>query len=169
MEDNSFIKLLESLEQLITVHKSMLEVVRLEFEALTASDMEQLSEINAAKEKLVLKARSADAVRQRYVRELCRELNIKDENPRLSELAMASSMENGERLRNLHSVLTLIVQRVYDQNQQNAVLAQKGLEVVNGQLNSIRESASGNSKVYKREGEISNTGSRSGHFISKEA
>src|SRR4051794_27441085 len=101
--------LVTSLEDLIKIYRSLLDVVRKEKELLITAKIDDLSENNRSKEALVQKSKNLEQIRIKNVKDLAAHLGFKDPSPRLKDIAVLLNYEKAERLRNLHSVLELIL------------------------------------------------------------
>jgi hypothetical protein len=107
------------LDDLVKIYRSLLDVVRREKEILTDSRLDELNENNKSKDALLVRIRTLENSRMKSARELAQILGGDVDQPRLLELAAKMPGERGDRLRNLHSVLELLVRRVAEVNKQN--------------------------------------------------
>ena len=73
-----------------------------------------------------------------------------------------------DRLRNLHSVLDLLVRRVAEVNKQNEELVQAALNNITGAMEAIRDGLKPK-PVYGPKGNLSGSKSDSAQLVSKEA
>lgn len=162
-------KLIDCLDEMVKLYRHLLEVVRTEKELLITANVDGLEKSNESKEIMLSKIRALESLRGKCSRELATELGMKDEAPRLLVLARNVSLEEGDRLRSLHSVLDLLVKRVREYNEQNQVLAEAGLKHVTGALGAIRDSLREDKPVYKRQGEVSLSPLQSGQLVRREA
>lgn len=165
--DSCYTKLSTNLEDLVKVYRTLLDVIRKEKELLLSADAEKLMENNKTKEACLFKLRSLDSHRERYARELAHLTGADASQPRLLELATKLSGDRGEKLRSLHSMLELIVNRAHELNKENEVYAQSALATMEGALGEIKQTLAPK-KGYGRNGKLSDTSERSGHFVSKE-
>lgn len=163
-----FNKLVSTLEDQIKVYRNLLEVVRREKEILVSANLDDLNENNKSKEAMLLKVRGLETVRMRCASELSSELGLSPEQPRLLEMAIHLPEAMGERLRNLHSVLDLLLKRVQEYNKQNEVLVQSALNNITGAMKAIRDTLQ-DKPTYQRKGEMSQTApGASGQLVQKE-
>lgn len=167
MNQNSLQSLDQILNRTIKVYRQLLEVVRREREILIEADLEELNENNAIKEKILIELREWEEKRILIVAQIAKENQINMEEPRLLDLANHFSGEKGDRLRNLHSVLVLLLKRVQEFNQQNEDLVRAALENISGALNNIKNHLQEKS-TYERKGRLKE-GTQDAHFVSKEA
>ncbi len=162
-------RLIASLEMMVKYYRGLLDLVRQEYDLLAEANIAELDKLNEGKESLLVQIRSLESLRIKQSRELGKLLGIQDEAPRLMDLAKGLDPMQGDRFRNLHSVLDLLVRRVNENNARNGVLAQSGLNHVRGALGSIRDTLKGSGSVYQRQGEKAALSQPSGKLVSREA
>ena len=130
-------ELVNSLDQLVTVYRHLLDIVRKENEVLVAADVKKVPEINLAKEKLVMKVKQLDEKWQKSALELAKKLKLTDMQPTLLEIAKNFSGEDSVKLEQLHSVLNMLVGRIAEINKKNEALVQSVLSHITGAMESI--------------------------------
>lgn len=167
IEINLYGKLVESLENLVKIYRGLLEVVRKEKEILISAKLDDLSENNKTKESLLIQSRAQEHIRIKCVKELAEILGIKDPDVRLKDLALSFSTEQADKLRNLQSVLELLLKRVQEHNKQNEALVDSALRSITGAMNTLKETLQ-EKPVYKRQGEMQSSGSSAGHLVSRQ-
>ncbi|MCB0413991.1 MAG: flagellar protein FlgN [Bdellovibrionales bacterium] len=131
-----------NIHQMIKMYRELLEVVRKEKEILISADLPSLDENNKRKESLLFKLRQLEGERIKLVEDICKSEGLNKEEPRLLDLAIHFRGEEGDKLRNLHSVLVLLLNRIKNFNDQNESLVRAALESVNGAMNSIKQTLS---------------------------
>ena len=146
-------ELVKSLDQLVTVYRHLLDIVRRENEVLVAAEMAQVPEINQAKEKLVLKIRQLDDSWQASAEKLAKQLRLENMQPTLLELAKNFEGEENTKLEQLHSVLNMLVNRISEWNKKNEVLVQAALSHITGAMDSITTTLNEN-PTYKNSGNM---------------
>lgn len=161
-------KLVLLLEEQITLYRHLLDVVRKEKDILISANLDDLNETNRTKEAMLLKIRAIEAQRIKAASEVAQDLGLNPENPRLLEMAIYLPDEAADRLRNIHSVLELLLKRVQELNGQNEVLVQSALANVTGAMNSIRGTLQDKPK-YQRKGDVDHGATPSGQLVSREA
>ncbi|MFN7263034.1 MAG: flagellar protein FlgN [Pseudobdellovibrionaceae bacterium] len=161
-------KLVNNLEDLIKQYRLLLDVVRKEKDLLIAADIEKLNENNQSKEALIYKIRSLDAARERYAKEVAQAIGADVNAPRLLELARKCQGAEGDRLRNLHSTLEMLLGRIASLNKENEEYANSALRTIHGALNEVKETLGGK-KTYGQQGKMTTGPDRAGNFVSKEA
>ena len=135
-------KLIESLNQLVTVYRHLLEVVRKEQDVLLETRLEDLSEVNKSKEKMVLKIKQLESQWTEGAKSLGLQLGIESSRPSLKDLAKYVGEADSKKLMNLHSVLSLLVHRIVELNKKNEKLTQSALSHINGAMQSIAHTLS---------------------------
>ena len=166
---NSFEQLVENLERVIKIHRSLLDVVRKEKEILISADLDELNENNKIKEEVLLQARALERERINIVSEIKKQENVAIENPSLLDLANLFQGIKGEKLRNLHAVLDLLIKRVKEINNHNETLIKSALKNITGAMKSIKDMLDEN-KTYKKQGTLGETQDHksSGRLVSKQ-
>lgn len=167
-QEKAYQKLSTNLDDLIKNYRSLLDLVRKEKELLIAADIEKLIESNKNKEALLYRLKGLDAGRERYAHELAYLVNGDVQNPRLLELAQKIGGTAGDKLRNIHSTLDILIKRVTELNKENEEYAQSALQNLNGAVGNIKDTLSGK-KTYEKKGKMAYGPEKSGNFVSKEA
>jgi hypothetical protein len=168
--EQTYKKLLSSLEDLTKSYRTLLDLVRKEKELLIGANREKLEENNQLKEAAIFKLRAQDSLRSRYATELATQVKADVEQPRLLDIAKHIAGAEGDRLRSMHAALDLLIKRITEINKENEIYAQSALKSLGGALNDIKETLSGGKKTYARKGQSVKLGpDTAGHFVSKEA
>lgn len=155
------------LEEQIRVYRHLLDAVRKEREILVSANLDDLNENNRTKEAMLIKIRELEAQRLTASHEICREIGLQDEHPRLLEMARNLDSESADKLRNIHSVLELLLRRVQEHNKQNEALVHAALTNITGAMNAIKGTLS-DKPTYQKKGEVEgHTGA--GKLVSREA
>ena len=166
--DRSYQRLLTNLEELTTLYRQLLDLVRKEKQLLIDADMEKLQENNETKENLLFKIKSADGLRARYASELAALVKTDHDQPRLLDIAKNVGGPEGERLRIIHAALDMLIKRLSTLNRENEVVAQSALKNLGGALNNIKDTLSGK-QTYGAKAQVQRGPEIAGHFVSKEA
>lgn len=158
--------LLATLEEQIKVYRTLLEVVRKEKDILVSANLDELNENNKSKEAMLIKIRSLEADRVKWAQEAHNHLNLQGE-PRLLEIARHLGDQEAEKLRNVHSVLELLLRRVQEYNRQNEQLVQNALTNITGAMKAIKGTLD-EKPTYQKKGEVEGH-TASGQLVSREA
>ncbi len=162
-------ELVKSLDQLVTVYRHLLDIVRKENEVLVAAEMKRIPDINDAKEKLVHKVRELDSKWQESAAELAQKLNIEKSQPTLLELSIYFSGDEKTKMEQLHSVLNMLVQRIVELNKKNEILVRAALSHVSGAMESITNTLNENPTYKKSGGMEEQNKDAQGRLVSREA
>ncbi len=166
--DSLYQELSSCLDGLIKIYRSLLEVVRKEKEILVESRLDELNENNKAKDALLVRIRTLENSRMKFARDLAVLTSSDVDQPRLLEIAAKMPGERGDRLRNLHSVLELLVRRVADVNKANEELVQSALRSITGAMEAVKDGL--NPKpTYERKGAMAQGKAEGGALVSREA
>ena len=164
---HTFDALVTVLEEQIKVYRHLLDVVRKEKEILISANLDELNEINRTKEAMLLKIRALEAQRLTLATEACQNMGLPGEQPRLLEIARHLGGEPADRLRNIHSVLELLLRRVQEYNRQNEQLVQSALQNITGAMSAIKGTLA-EKPTYQKKGEVEGHTS-AGQLVSREA
>jgi len=164
----NFSELVKVLQHEIKVYRGLLDVVRKEKQLLIASELDELSENNRSKEAQLIKLKSLEKQRVQLAGEVSAHLSLPEDEPRLLDMANTLGGEPGEKLRNLHSVLDLLLRRVHELNQSNEKLVNSALNNITGALKALKSSLDEN-PTYKRKGSEVKGSAQSGQLVSREA
>jgi flagellar biosynthesis/type III secretory pathway chaperone len=145
-----------SLQKLIGLHRQLLEVCRSEREALTQADLKRIEETTLAKQGVVEEIRQAEGRRIQHVAELAmlwkkpiRELSL----PSLIIAIQGQDPKAAEQLRSAYNALTVLIQRITEQNDDNKALVQRSLSNVNEMKRNVLGEAVPKSNTYTAQGQ----------------
>jgi len=160
--------LVECLESLVKIYRSLLEVVRKEKDILVASKLDELNENNKSKDAMLVRIRSLENQRMKCARDLASAIGADVEQPRLLDIANFSNIGWSDRLRNMHSVLELLIKRVAEVNKQSEELVQSALNNITGAMEAIRDGLKPK-PVYGPHGQMAGSKNDPARIVSKEA
>lgn len=169
MKQRLFDKLVNNLEEMTKLYRTLLDTVRKEKDLLIQSDIEKLNESNALKEQTLYKIRSIDGLRMNYASELAQLVGADHREPRLLEIAQRMGGAEADRLRTFHSTLEIITKRVMELNKENAIYAESALKNVHAAMENIKDTFMGNQKTYQKKGIFQQGADKSGHLVRREA
>lgn len=159
--------LVNTLEEQIRVYRHLLDCVRKERDILVSSNLDDLNENNRTKEAMLIKIRELETQRLTLATDLCTELGLNAEAPRLLEIARHLDGESADKLRNIHSVLELLLRRVQEFNKHNESLVQSALTHITGAMNAIKGTLA-DKPTYQKKGEVEGH-TAAGQIVSREA
>lgn len=162
-----FNSLADNLDQQVKVYRALLEVVRKERDVLVAAEIEQLNENNKAKEAILVKVRALDAARIKLAHDLAQAVGADAAQPRLLEIASKINLQEGDRLRVLHSTLELLVKRLSEINKGNETLVKAALQNVTGAIESIKGTLQAK-PTYGKKGALVTSPQNGEHLVSKD-
>ena len=163
-------KLHASLQELIGLHRQLLEVVKIENEALTNADVKETYDAATAKEALVHWIYQAEMSRQAVVYALAQAEGL--ENPTLKQLIIyyqTADLDFSNQLQIDLSSLTVLVERIQKQNTANGRLVESSLKHIHNMKKNIFGEIS-SAKTYNQQGQKNqvSAGSTGPRLISKE-
>lgn len=166
----SFEKLKTNLDELVKLYRGLLDLVRKEKDLLLTAQLEPLNESNRTKEALLAKIRAIDLIRERNARDLAQAVGADTRAPRLLEIAQKLQGQGpveSDRLRQLHSTLVLMIERVAELNRDNARFTESALHGLNMALGEVKNTLGGK-KTYEKKGKMTEGPNKAGNFVSKE-
>jgi flagellar biosynthesis/type III secretory pathway chaperone len=166
--DRAYELLVISLYDLIKSYRTLLSLVRNERDILISADMDKLNESNCEKDILLVQVRSQEKARQKYARDYAHWVGADVDSPQLLDLSQRlinTDPEKAEKLRGLHSVLTLLLKRLGENNRQNEELVKTALNNITGAMNAIKDALT-EKPTY--EGSGAQKGSNPGQLVRRE-
>jgi flagellar biosynthesis/type III secretory pathway chaperone len=161
----------DSLQKLMGLHRQLLDTVRLEREALIGADLKGIQEATCAKEAIIEAIRQAESARLKHVGALAlewkrpfRELTVTN----IIIAIQAVDSRGADQLRSAYNALTILMQRIREQNEQNRLLVERSLEHVHNMKRNVLGEAAPRSDTYTPQGQKTN-GPPGSRLISREA
>ena len=162
-------ELIETLDHLVTVYRHLLDIVRREHDVLLAATLDDLSEINRSKEKMVFKIKQLENQWLAQAKAVAVNHKVPPQQVTLLQLSQALGGNHGKRLHSLRTVLNMLVHRIAEINRKNATLAQSAIAHINGAMRAISETLQEN-PTYRAGGEIREDHEvTAGRLLAKEA
>jgi flagellar biosynthesis/type III secretory pathway chaperone len=165
---NLFNDLVDCLDSLVKVYRSLLDVVRREKEILVGSKLDELSENNKTKDAMLVRIRSLENQRTKCARDFAMTVGADVEHPRLLDISNHCPPEQSSKLRNMHAVLELLIRRVAEVNKSSEELVQAALQNITGAMDAIRDGLKPKA-VYCKQGGIAPNSAAGGQLVSREA
>lgn len=169
--DKSLVSIYQSLQKLVGLHRQLLDTVRSERTALVDADLNAIHTITSTKQALIESVHQVESERLKLTGELAvlwkkhyRELTL----PNIIIHIQGYDAKGAEQLRSVFNTLTVLIQRISEQNQDNRRLIEKSLEHVHQMKKNILGEATPHSNTYTQQGQRTSSpqGSR---LLSKEA
>jgi flagellar biosynthesis/type III secretory pathway chaperone len=145
----------QSLQRLIGLHRQLLEIVRLEREALSGADLQGVGDATRAKEVTIAAISVEETTRLKHVSALAFAWKRKISELTLSEIIMVlhdRDTQAAEQLRTALSALTLLIQRIREQNTYNREVIEQSLRHVNVMKGNIIGERTPRSETYNPQG-----------------
>jgi flagellar biosynthesis/type III secretory pathway chaperone len=168
--DKSVSDIFDSLQKLIGLHRQLLEICRAERDALVQAEIKAIQEATLAKQGVIEHIRQAETERLKRVGGLAmkwkkplRELSL----PNIILDLQAADPKAADQLRSAYNALTILIQRITEQNDDNRRLVERSLEHVNEMKKNVLGEAVPKSNTYTARGERAAT-TGGARLISKE-
>jgi flagellar biosynthesis/type III secretory pathway chaperone len=159
------------LHKLTGLHRQLLEVVRAEREVLVQADIKEIENITRAKQALIEEIHQVEGQRLKHTAELAiqwkrpyRDLTL----PNIVIAIQGDDPKSAESFRSVYNTLTILIQRISDQNSDNKALIECSLEHVHQMKKNVLGSATEKANLYNQQGQPANK-HLSSRLISKEA
>jgi len=158
--------LYSTIEEMIKSYRYLLDVVRKEKDILISADLDLLNENNRLKESLLLKLRKLELTRQESAVSIAKEQSLPIDDVKLLDLVKYFDGTEGDKLRNYHSVLKLLLKRIQSFNTQNESLVKSALCNITGAIGSIKDTIT-TKPIYEKKGEVKAM-KESGHLVNRQ-
>lgn len=168
MKMDLYHELVKQLNQLVMVYRQLLDTVRKEKQILIDVDLTSLAENNKLKETLLVKINELEVQWMAIGLELYAVCGVKEEAPRLSEIARYFTGAEQDKLLQIQTLLNLLVQRAAAANKENEELIRSALTHISGAMKAIRDTLSKNSTYEKKGKKNEAPAQTSGRLVSKE-
>jgi len=159
------------LQKLTGLHRQLLETVRMEREALVELNLKDVEEAAVAKQALIAAIQEAEAERLRHVGSLALLWKRPMKELTLSQIAIAiqgADLKSAEQLRSTYNALTILIQRISEQNHYNQTLLEKSLEHVDSMKKNVLGESNPKAGTYTAQGQKA-SGPGASRFLSQEA
>ncbi len=161
----------QTLQKLIGLHRQLMDIVRLEREALIEANIKAIQDVTVAKQGLIEAIAQTEAQRLMILGSLAiawkiptRELSL----PKIIIRVQGDDLKSADQLRSSFNALTILIQRITEQNKDNQALVEKSLAHVAEMKRNVLGEAMPKTSTYTQQGQ-KNTASTEGRLISREA
>ena len=161
-------ELIKALEGLVKVYSGLLKTVMQEKEILISTELDDLIENNKTKEAMLIQIKKLETARAQIVESIAKEEKLPEDQRRLLDLSIHFGGPHGDKLRNYHSVLELLIKRVKEFNMKNEALVHSALSRITGTMDAIRDTLKEKS-TYQQKGAMADAPAPSGQLVSREA
>lgn len=171
MSDTPIDRIHGLLQKLMSLHRELMECVRLERQALTHADLKKIQEVTYHKEAVIHSIRQVEADRLRTVEQLGILWRISSKDLTLNEIILKVQDVNpklSEQLRSAYQALMILVKRIQEQNESNRALVENSLSHVGKMKQNVLGEASPSADVYNQSGQKAQRPSSGSRLISKE-
>ncbi len=127
--------IIQTLKQLIDLHKELNEMARDKTEAIKAEELNLLSSLLVQERKLVVEIEKLEKVRQSDVHTFLREKGVQDESALLSECIQYAAENEQTELNKLGVELREEITKLKERNELNQQLIYQSLQFVNMNIN----------------------------------
>lgn len=163
-------QLYQILQKLVGLHRQLMDVVRSEREALVSADLKGIQEATYVKESLIQSIYVAENERLKLMGELAAiwKKSIQDLTlPNIIIEIQGRDPKSAEQLRGTLNVLTILIQRISEQNRSNREFVERSLQHVQNMKSNVLGESTVKAETYSPHGQkINATGSS--RLLSKE-
>lgn len=153
--EKAIISLHASLQKLLGLHRQLLDILRLERNALLDMNLKGIQDSTLAKESILNAIHQSELERQKRVAEISIYLKKPAETLSLGQIIIdiqSTDSENAERLRSLLTALDILIKRIKTQNLENKSLVESSLGHIQQMKNNVLGEANPKSDTYTAHG-----------------
>jgi len=168
--EKQVLEIYQAIQKLIGLHRQLLEVVRAERETLIAAETRAIEEITSLKQGLIGEIRAAESSRIAATQQLAQLWRKEPSELTLSNLIIVvqgRDLKLAEQFRTSLNAITILIDRITEQNDANRALVERSLEHVHEMKKNILGETVPNSQTYGPQGQKS-PGMQGARLISKE-
>lgn len=161
----------QSLQKLLGFHRQLLDVVRVEKECLTNADLKGVQETTFSKEAIISSIKLTENERLAKTAVLATLLKKRMSDLTLNHIILDTQgvePKLAEQLRSVFNALTILMQRISEQNKENASIAENFLVHVNEMKRNVLGEAAPQAQTYTSHGTKNNPAGGS-RLLSQEA
>jgi flagellar biosynthesis/type III secretory pathway chaperone len=154
--EKALVQIHEVLQKLVGLHRQLLDATRIERDALAQANLDELQKIIPVKQTIIDSIRSEEALRLKHTQYLAalwkkpiEELTLKS----LIIIVQGSDLKAAEQLRSTYNALTVLIQRVMDQNEDNRELIERSMEHVQKMKANVFGGNSSKGNTYNPQGQ----------------
>lgn len=171
MEDKILIAIQQNLKRLIGLYRELLNIVRQEKDAIITMNVKDIQEATRAKEAILSVIRYCEMERASIVSELALKWKVPLKELTLSRIIIevqGRDSVHAEEFQTVLSTLTLLIQRVSEQNEENHGFVANSLKHIEAMKKNVLGEANPHSFTYTKAGGRK-SGSEKSRLLSKEA
>ena len=164
-------KLYELLQKLIGIHRQLLDVVRLEREALVEAHLKDIQNITGIKQGLVEEVHRVESERLKIMGALAVAWSMSSKELTLQKVIIriqGNDLKLADQFRAAFNALNILIQRISDQNNHNKKFLERSIEHVDQMKKNVLEESQSQANTYTQQGQRS-TSAGTSRLISKEA
>jgi flagellar biosynthesis/type III secretory pathway chaperone len=168
--ENTLLLINQVLKKLIGSHRRLLDVVREEKACLVQADLSKIQAVTRAKEGLIEEIQQVESDRLKLMTELSVEWMRPLKELSLTQLIITiqgTDPKGAEQLRSSLNILTVLIQRITEQNQDSQALVERSLDHVRQMNKNVMVEVTAKSSTYTQQGQRS-AGLKPSRYISKE-
>lgn len=151
----------------IAAYKSLLDLMSNEMKYLVKFSIPEIQETNQNKDKLIHLIKELEKKRRHIVEKFCKWNGIRETTIPLLEISEKIGGKQGRALKNSHSVLSALMERVKLINEENKGFIEHSIETMDQLISSLGQIVT-KKGVYTSSGEKNNKPKTKGKFFNKE-
>ncbi len=169
--EKQLVSLYQNLQKLAGLHRQLLDVVRLERQFIIQAHLNEIHNVTNMKQALVESVYQVESERLKLTSELAIYWKKPFYDLTLSNIIIhiqGVDPKGADQFRSTYNLLTILIQRITEQNQDNRLLIEKSLEHVHEMKKNILGEACQKSSTYTHQGQRT-TNQAVSRIISQEA
>ncbi len=169
--EKPLLEIFQNLQKQTGLHRQLLECVRVERECLVQADLKGIESAISNKQSLIEEIHQTETARLKLTADLAahwkkpyRELTL----PHIIILIQGKDAKSAEQLRSLFNALSVMIQRIVAQNQENRELVERSLIHIHQMKRNVLGEAAPRTSTYTSQGQKINSPATQ-RILSKEA
>ncbi len=170
--DKTLESLYQIIQKLVGLHRQLLDIIRLEKQALLDMNIKDVQECTYSKEVTLSGIHTAESERQKRISELSVQTKKPVEQLTLTQIIILVQGQNpkfAEQLRSSFNALTILVARIKESNLENSRLIDQALIHIRSMKTNALQEAEPKAATYGQNAQKVQAGAQSARLISGEA
>lgn len=169
MNENKKAKIEAIFNNLVDLHKELIDLAKIEYLNLVEADLKALDEVSLKKELIIGEILKKEDERKAILKAVCGFKNKEKITLKaLIEKASKTDVQFSKRLRIIHKTLLLLVEQIQSQNKKNHELIESSLNHIQEMKSNILNECSKQTSTYNKKATKDNK-TRGARFLSQEA
>ncbi|MBN8554907.1 MAG: flagellar export chaperone FlgN [Deltaproteobacteria bacterium] len=166
--ENQIADLEQVLKQQLELYATYLTHLKADAELMAHLKIDELEKNNKAKTTLLLKIEAMDQARKNFVKQIARNLEIKEDQVTIAEICKNLSTTAAQKLLDLKAKLHTLIAELKMVQENTSNLANASLIWITGSMSTLKQLLTPTA-LYNPQGQVSQTGMFSGRNVERQA